>query len=73
MPLYRNLDTDVLVDLPETVGEHVFLGARFERYCPDPALYEVDKVVDETAVSTQRLSYTATPIQPDLKDTTDGI
>lgn len=37
MPLYQNLDTEQVVELPEHLGEHPVLGARYVAYeAPEP-------------------------------------
>lgn len=64
MPIYRDTTTDVIVDLPETIGEHPVLGAHLELYVADAECYEEDKTVVEAPASTQRLQRTATPITP---------
>jgi len=61
MPIYRDTTTNVIVDLPQNIGDHPVLGAHLELYVPDCDVYEEDKVVVESAISTQRLQRTATP------------
>ena len=61
MPLYRDLDTNVVSDYPPNIGSHPVLGARLEPYVPDVECYEEDKVVVEAASSTQRVQRTAKP------------
>lgn len=64
MPLYLNTATDVVVDLPETIGDHPVLGRDLILYLPEECEYEEDKVVVEGAHSTQRLQNTAKPTAP---------
>jgi len=61
MPIYRNSDTGVIVDLPETIGEHPVLGASLCLYDPDSGEFEEEKTVVEAPVSTQRIQRVATP------------
>ena len=68
MPLYRNTETNIVSDLPENIGTHRILGRNLEPYTPECVEYEEDKVVDTTAVSTQRLQKTAKP----ATDSTDS-
>lgn len=63
MPLYRDINTNVVSEYPENIGEHSFFGQTLELYTPDDPAFEEDKVVVEDAVSTQRLKQTATPIE----------
>lgn len=61
MPLYRDINTNVVSELPENIGEHSFFGQNLEPYTPSDSEFEEDKVVVDDAVSTQRLKRTATP------------
>jgi hypothetical protein len=62
MALYRDINTNVVSELPENIGEHSFFGRNLEPFTPESVEYEEDKVVVEDAVSTQRLKRTATPV-----------
>ena len=72
MPLYRDVNTNIVSDLPENIGTHRVLGKNLEPYTPEFVEYEEDKVVDETAVSTQRLHKTAKRITEPVIDFTDS-
>lgn len=61
-PLYRDTTTNALVDLPENVGNHPVLGRNLEPYVLGNCEFEEDKVVTDAPVSTQRLSFTSTPV-----------
>jgi hypothetical protein len=63
MPLYRDINTNVVSEYPENIGEHSFFGQTLELYVPSDSEFEEDKVVIEDAVSTQRLKRTATPTE----------
>lgn len=63
MPLYRDINTNVVSELPENIGEHSFFGQFLVPYTPSDDEYEEDKVIVEDAISTQRVQRTATPIE----------
>ena len=64
MPIYRDATTNVIVDLPQNIGDHPVLGANLELYVADAECFEEDKTVVEAPASSQRLQRTATPITP---------